>query len=71
MVYENAKDLMEKLEFTTDSIAELLLTLKKLLEKSEFIKIVNNYNLEDFDFSKSLEDTKTLAKKETPLYGRF
>ncbi|MBR3592499.1 MAG: DUF5596 domain-containing protein [Clostridia bacterium] len=64
MVYENAKDLMEKLEFPTDSIAELLLTLKKLLEKSEFIEIVNNYNLEDFDFSKSLEDTKTLAKKE-------
>ena len=64
MFYENAKNLMEKLEFPTDSISELLLTLKKLLEKSEFVEIVNNYNLEDFDFSKSLEDTKKITYKQ-------
>ena len=63
MVYQNAKDLMEKLKFPTDSVEELLLVLKKLLDAPDFIRIVNQYNLDDFDFTKALEDTKTLAIK--------
>ncbi len=60
---KNAKDLMQRLDFPTDAQGELLLALEQLLKTPEFLKIVERYNCESFDFTKMLEDTKTIALK--------
>lgn len=64
MVLKNAKDLMQKLDFPINVKQELLSTLDTLLNSSDFLKIPNRYDTEDFDFSKALEDTKNLALKQ-------
>ncbi len=65
MVLKNAKDLMQKLDFPINVKQELLSTLDTLLNSSDFLKIPNRYDTEDFDFSKALEDTKHLALKQS------
>ncbi len=61
MFKENAKQLMQKINFPTNAQQELLSALDILLNSTDFLEIVNCYNSVDFDFSKALEDTKNLA----------
>ncbi len=63
MFFDNVKDLIQKLDFPIDAQSELFLALKKLLKAPEFLKIVECYNNENFEFSKMLEDTKILAQE--------
>ncbi len=60
---KKAKDLMQKLGFPIEAQTELLLALEQLLKTPKFLKIVERYNSKSFDFTKMLEDTKTLALK--------
>ncbi len=62
MGYDNAKDLMQKLNFPVCAQDELLSLLEKILKLPEFLKIVECYNNENFEFSKMLEDIKELAQ---------
>lgn len=64
MIKENAKQLMQKLDFPSDDQDELLAILDKFLITSEFLSIVNRYDCNDFDFPKILDDVKTLAEKK-------
>ena len=61
MIKENAKDFMQKLSFPLDAQVELMQKLDVLILEDDFLDIVNQYNCENFDFSKMLDDTKTLA----------
>lgn len=63
MIKENAKQLMQKLDFPSDAQKELLATLDKFLNTSEFFSIVNMYESDDFDFQKMLDSIKTLAER--------
>ncbi len=62
MIKENAKQLMQKLDFPKKAQEELLLLLEKLLSLPEFLKTVESYNNDNFDFLKSVEDIKKLAQ---------
>ncbi len=64
MMFKNAKNLMQRLNFSTDDQEKLLKTLEKLLEIPEFLDIIERYNDETFDFAKTLEDIKSLALKK-------
>lgn len=69
MIKENAKQLMQKLAFSTDAQNELLNTLDLLLVTSDFENIVKCYDNEDYDFIKMLDDIKQLAEsKEICVY---
>ncbi len=61
MIKENAKQLMQKLDFPVGAQQELLSALDVFLNSSEFQEIVKGYKRADFDFSKTLEDIKNLA----------
>lgn len=65
MIRENAKQMMQKLDFPINAQQELLSTLDVLLNSSEFLEIANRYQKENFDYSKALEDTKNLALKHS------
>lgn len=63
MIKENAKQLMQKLDFPLDAQAELVATLDKFLVTAEFLNIVKKYDSDDFDFQNMLDDVKILAEK--------
>ena len=65
MIKENAKQIMQKLDFPINAQQELLSTLDVLLNSHEFLEIVYRYKKENFDYSKMLEDTKNLALKNS------
>lgn len=65
VIKENAKQIMQKLEFPINAQQELLSTLDVLLNSHEFLEIVYRYKKENFDYSKMLEDTKNLALKHS------
>ncbi len=62
MIKENAKDLMQKLEFSLDDQNELLNTLEFFLQTSNFIDVVKSFESAKFDFAKSLDDVKQIAE---------
>ena len=61
MLSVNIKDLMAKLNFSIDAQNELIDSLDILL-KSEFLDVINSYKSVDFDFLKSLDETKKIAE---------
>ncbi len=65
VIKENAKQMMQKLDFPINAQQELLSTLDVLLNSHEFLEIVYRYKKENFDYSKMLEDTKNLALKHS------
>ena len=72
MIRENAKALMQKLEFPYVEMQELLFTLDILLKNDDFINIVGRYEKENFDFVKAVEDTKLLAEeKKLSVYTAY
>lgn len=62
MIVENAKNLMDKIDFPLKDQNELLNTLEVLLKNSGFIDAVNSYQCSDFDFKKVLENVKKIAE---------
>ncbi len=64
MIKENAKELMQKLNFPCDAQSELLHTLDVLLENDDFLTIVNRYDSDKFNINKMVEDTTTLAESK-------
>lgn len=64
MIKENAKKIMQRLDFSADAQQELLNVLDLLLQTPEFENIVKRYDAEGYDFQKMIEDTKIIAENK-------
>lgn len=62
MIYNYAKTIMLKLNFSHEAISELLDLLNIFLKSDEFLKIIDCYSI-NCDFTKALNNTKELALK--------
>ena len=66
MIKSNALDFMQKLDFPIDAQSELLSKLDIILQEPKyadaFLNAIDYYDSENFDFSKMLENIKSLAK---------
>lgn len=61
MIKENAKILMQKLNFPIEAVNELLKVFDKLLTSDDFKKMIADYNNRDLEYSLMLEKCKQIA----------
>lgn len=61
MIKENAKIMMQKLNFPCEAQSELLVVLDRLLTSDDFKKMIADYNNGDLEYSLMLENCKHLA----------
>lgn len=61
MIRENSELMMQKLDFPSQAINDLLVVLDKLLSSDEFIVIIDSYNSGNLEFSQLLDRCKNLA----------